>query len=532
MEDLKKIQEFFSKPLNEGKQLDIEDFAKVVKAVEQTGHPVTVLLVPKFNEIEVITGMNAPDDMLFDLSNAVDALGYGRNDIIIAGDSSNLSRREYSDIRRVNGGAKDYFEESVNEAKTYKKGDKLKIKLKNGKEFDVVFDSYSSNKGIAYGKIDGDRKPFSLDAVVSESVNEVKRPEPNYKELVKLLIMAFKHEPKSRFYFNRNNGVVYFDLIGGAAYSPKKSKMRDIFGGMNPIAVNREFGRADHHEEETIKQVEQLSKGKIKAEIKELGDGVLYKLKNEPVKENSRFEKRLAKMAADEKEKRAKSPSYAASSKLDVDVEDFIEKGQSYGEFKKRLDKLKEATKEEETEFHTKLDKLVHDTFGKRKGEMEEHNTGIYYNPAKDSMRPKAKEASKTALEKVKDMIQKIMKEELSDYEEKEADYDKLYSDYLYKMVKEVATEKGYSKFLVSKDNPKGETSGLDTKTMNKILMNVIKDIDETIQLGKNLKEGKLCKAGEAYRKRRMAAGEKSSAYLSGRAVKVCKGQMSGKKKK
>ena len=42
----------------------------------------------------------------------------------------------------------------------------------------------------------------------------------------------------------------------------------------------------------------------------------------------------------------------------------------------------------------------------------------------------------------------------------------------------------------------------------------------------------KLCRKGQAYRKRRMAAGEKSSAYLSGRAVKVCKGQMSGKKKK
>ena len=42
----------------------------------------------------------------------------------------------------------------------------------------------------------------------------------------------------------------------------------------------------------------------------------------------------------------------------------------------------------------------------------------------------------------------------------------------------------------------------------------------------------KLCKKGEAYRKRRMAAGEKSSAYLSGRAVKVCKGQISGRKKK
>ena len=56
-------------------------------------------------------------------------------------------------------------------------------------------------------------------------------------------------------------------------------------------------------------------------------------------------------------------------------------------------------------------------------------------------------------------------------------------------------------------------------------------ELEEIKELGKQLNE-KLCKKGEAYRKRRMAAGEKSSAYLSGRAVKVCKGQMSGKKKK
>jgi hypothetical protein len=42
----------------------------------------------------------------------------------------------------------------------------------------------------------------------------------------------------------------------------------------------------------------------------------------------------------------------------------------------------------------------------------------------------------------------------------------------------------------------------------------------------------KLCPKGEAYRQRRLAAGEESSAYLSGRGVKVCKGLMSGKKKK
>jgi len=850
-----------------------------------------------------------------------------------------------------------------------------------------------------------------------ESLNEVKRPEPDYKQLVKLLIMAFKHEPKSRFYFNRNNGVVYFDLIGGAAYSPKKSKMRDIFGGMNPIAVNREFGRADHHEEETIKQVEQLSKGKIKAEIKELGDGVLYKLaavneesvneaskgalnyfndlkyyyqkafryldveereeykqltkdffsrlqiddkvravgleesvnestinelntktyrsavekglergddkgreiaqkaielmgkslskelkdvtlvikpikiesfnrnyfsgkppmtgqyqikfsgegnlhkpdlnldtkditlfvkakigkaeeyggwdspveldrytgwkpitlqlsirngsvevypysgggqvqftrqgarliakiakeinlsmggdgdvrhnaikqftphKNEEsvneaigdqiavgnyvktqhgdiykrvegtvggrpafvdvvvdkkgklkvgkrktglhdsvkltlvnkgeleesVKENSRFEKRLAKMAADEKEKRAKSPSYAAASKLDVDVEDFIEKGQSYGEFKKRLDKLKEdkkltyndfiqmvrddmmagsspdekpsdeqvrrraksyyndylqgasvddlfeATKKEydalldkeheltkayskdKTDANWKKLSDIRKKGKKLEKELEdqgllEYNTGLDYHPSKEKSSSNSK---KSSLKKVKDMIKRavkegditvddktefklnlkhlldkhiIQKEDLSDYEETEADYDKLYSNYAYKAVKEVFEEKGYSKYLKSKDNPKGETDGLTPDVLNKILMNVVKDIKETnqidegasteekriamsaikriakyrgvgedearndliraakelgslkeavkeifetIELGQNLNE-ELCPKGKAYIKKRQAAGEKSSAYLSGRAVKVCKGQMKG----
>ena len=38
--------------------------------------------------------------------------------------------------------------------------------------------------------------------------------------------------------------------------------------------------------------------------------------------------------------------------------------------------------------------------------------------------------------------------------------------------------------------------------------------------------EKKLCPKGKAYYNRRRAAGEKPSAYLSGRAVKVCKGLM------
>ena len=37
-----------------------------------------------------------------------------------------------------------------------------------------------------------------------------------------------------------------------------------------------------------------------------------------------------------------------------------------------------------------------------------------------------------------------------------------------------------------------------------------------------------LSPKGKAYIAKRKRAGEKSSAYLSGRAVKVCKGQMKG----
>ena len=68
-----------------------------------------------------------------------------------------------------------------------------------------------------------------------------------------------------------------------------------------------------------------------------------------------------------------------------------------------------------------------------------------------------------------------------------------------------------------------------DLKMLNEVSLDTnIKELNEKL---KQVDE-KLCKKGDAYRKRRMAAGEKSSAYLSGRAVKVCKGQMSGKKKK
>ena len=93
-----------------------------------------------------------------------------------------------------------------------------------------------------------------------------------------------------------------------------------------------------------------------------------------------------------------------------------------------------------------------------------------------------------------------------------------------------IEEETGYSKYLATPENPKGKTPGLTPDIMSKILMKIanVDDIDETTRLGEDVIYEELCPKGKAYIKKRQAAGEKSSAYLSGRAVKVCKGQMQG----
>jgi len=55
----------------------------------------------------------------------------------------------------------------------------------------------------------------------------------------------------------------------------------------------------------------------------------------------------------------------------------------------------------------------------------------------------------------------------------------------------------------------------------------IIKEVQEIKRLGETLTE-ELCQRGKNYIAARQRAGEKSSAYLSGRGVKVCKGQIKG----
>ena len=77
-------------------------------------------------------------------------------------------------LRRERGLEEDY--NSMMEIKTFKKGDELKIKLPNGKEFDVVFDAYSKQDGVAFGKFkdengEYDVKPFNLSSVLNEDLD-------------------------------------------------------------------------------------------------------------------------------------------------------------------------------------------------------------------------------------------------------------------------------------------------------------------------------------------------------------------------
>jgi hypothetical protein len=317
---------------------------------------------------------------------------------------------------------------------------------------------------------------------------------------------------------------------------------------------------------------------------------------------------------------------------------------------------VNEASKEEETKFHKKLDKLVHSTFGKRKGELKEDNLGhaeiknIEKNlsPAQKEELAKliksgkiktSKDLKNWQLSKKESVISSNIKEgignEVGDkvyfrndlgekypssqgyygiiedttparnynmmamyqvvvYDKNDNEIKTIQTDWTNltsKMmneeelteanvpsnIKEFAKRKGVSSLVnkiagwaekVGAGIRGGTAIGKDYSTLildmtyqgSEIRINTDNDtvtlydepvnsfnqfqrvylenkeenngLEERIHEALNKINEELCPAGKAYIKKRKAAGEKSSAYLSGRAVKVCKGQMSGKAKK
>jgi hypothetical protein len=109
------------------------------------------------------------------------------------------------------------------------------------------------------------------------------------------------------------------------------------------------------------------------------------------------------------------------------------------------------------------------------------------------------------------DLYVKVVKEATTDYMKRRQAQDD------YAVNKKDKPAKPYN------PNPSGKTDYMKRRE---------KDLSEKINEAFDKINEELCPAGKAYIKRRQAAGEKSSAYLSGRAVKVCKGQMSGRAKK
>ena len=272
----------------------------------------------------------------------------------------------------------------------------------------------------------------------------------------------------------------------------------------------------------------------------------------------------------------------------------------------KGLTRTDEATKEEENEFHTKLDDLVHKTFGPssdEKKEMEEGELTEAYVPSNIAefaqrkgisslVRKVAGWAEKvgaritggTAIGKGYDTLILDMGYQTGDiridcvYETIELYGDPVesFADFKNVFMEEVTRnqiehdeetlrhEQGLEEDMEADDFVNTVNDEFDKETlelMKKVIDDriafldkmldisnpriqvkgfkryddKIQEIIETIKLGQNLNE-ELCEKGKRYIKARQAAGEKSSAYLSGRAVRVCKGQIDwpkkGKKKK
>lgn len=96
------------------------------------------------------------------------------------------------------------------------------------------------------------------------------------------------------------------------------------------------------------------------------------------------------------------------------------------------------------------------------------------------------------------------------------ADFKKRYGDDAEAVMYATATKR--AKKIAEKDCGCGKKDQCESLKTNAVINELIED----------LVYEELCKRGKAYIAARKRAGEKSSAYLSGRAVKVCKGQIKG----
>ena len=473
----------FGESLNEvSGNIDLEDFNKVVKVLSASKYPFTIMLVPKWGEIDIITGQDSPDEIVDDISQRLDSAGLnwgGNSGITISGDSSNYSRKEYSDIFRVNGGHKDYFEESyASSFGGFRKeldGETIENELQ-AKGYETprtgIWNKILVNKnGERVAMIDTDESSYTKDGKsyqwkgISNFINHVESV--NEMDINNPVAMKKGKMPTQdqvdKFFALTQNETHYLNSKPVAGQEPTFNLMKiepwDEYDLSNWNSLVRKAKQQNKEQvaESSSSEEKRIAKRAIRSIAKYRGvseDEARNDLiraanelgsleENKPVANINKHIKaiqiQLQQMGVKyEMSNNPYKPFKAVYKPLNKDdnwyknFDDIVFRYNLGGVVKTSMD---EATKEEENEFHKELDKLVHKTFG--------HS---------------------------------------SDEKEKMAEY-----------------------------------------------------IAETIKLGKQLNE-ELCEKGKRYIKARQAAGEKSSAYLSGRAVRVCKGQIEwpkkGKKKK
>ena len=456
MKDIKKIQEFFSKPLKEN-EVTKEDFDKVVKVLSKSKYPFTIMLVPKWGEIDIITGQDSPDEIVDDISQRLDSAGLnwgGNSGITISGDSSNYSRREYSDIFKVNGGHKDYYEESVNEMDI---NDPIMMRMRAAK--DAI-----KNKKPDLGKEYGD--------AVQKAYNS--------SNLAKLNFLRKERDQLMR------------DMEQEA--EPEGGPIADEYGSkLNRIdkAIAKLSGRKEMTYDQAIAENNSYVR---------VSEPKFIKDKNNPnfLYVNFKYDT---------------GPGGASIAFGKETMSGQIRRLSS-------AEAMKQATSlAKDLEAKYNLEDI--DVYDKENGVVQ------IFAVSDDFM----------------DMDPNMLEETINEYDVQmpsQEEVDKFFAltqqETHYLNSKPVMGQEGT--FNLMSIEPWDEYDLSNWKSLvrkakqqgkNK---SIAQTLAETIKLGEGVIEEELCPKGKAYIKRRKAAGEKSSAYLSGRAVKVCKGQMSGRKKK
>lgn len=476
----------FGESLNENK-VTKEDFDKVVKILSKSKYPFTIMLVPKWDEIDIITGQDSPDEITDDISQRLDSSGLnwgGNSGITISGDSSNYSRREYSDIFKVNGGHQDYFEESVNEMDI---NDPIMMKMRAAK--DAI-----KNQKPDFGKEYGDA---------------VKTAYGNDKNAKKL---AFLKKERAQLMRDMEQEA---EPEGGPIADEYGSKLNRIDAAIAKLSGRKEMTYDQAIAEDKGKMPTQDQVDKFFA----LTQNETHYLNSKPVAGQEATFNLMKIEPWDEYDlsnwnslvRKAKTRGKSINEELNLS---------NYGKVTPPKGGASLVGKYNSIQGKSKYDTVIFDYqegSDKPYGIVQVEGHGIY---GSDLLKRLGLRQTRSWTAGV-DVY--IHDGNYNPVYVSEDDFKALLDFWSGGLDREA---KAQADFYRGRGNTSGTIDENDSKE------SVAQSLAETIKLGEGVIEEELCPKGKAYIKRRKAAGEKSSAYLSGRAVKVCKGQMSGRKKR